>query len=266
MNRRTQQLDIRTPEGVSFSLPLAGPISRCLAWLLDAVCIMAAAKLLGTAAGLLGLFSRDFSSALNIILFFLLSIGYAMALEWYWHGQTLGKRMLGIRVMDIRGLRLSPSQIILRNLLRAVDSLPLVYLLGGCACLISRYAQRLGDLAANTVVIKEMPAVQPDLALLLEDNRYNSLRAYPHLVARLRQRVSPAEAGLALQALLRRKELAPEARVSLFHDIEILLKAKIVFPHDATQGVSAEQYVRNVVDVLFRSQRPHARNSSTGPG
>lgn len=257
MNRLTHQLNIRTPEGVHFALPLAGPISRCLAWLLDAVGIMAAVKFTGALVGLLGILSMDFSQALNFVLFFILNIGYAIILEWYWQGQTLGKRLFGLRVMDIRGLRLSLSQIVLRNLLRAVDNLPMFYLLGGCTCLVNRYAQRLGDLAANTIVIKETRVVQPDLDLLLEKNYYNSLRNFPHLVAKLRQRVSPEEAGLALQALMRRNKLAPEARVTLFQEMETLFKAKVPFPLEATQGVPAEQYVRNVVDVLFRSRREH---------
>lgn len=255
MKRTAHQLSIRTPEGVHFALPLAGPVSRCLAWLLDAIAIIAAVQLLGKVAALFSLFNSDFSRALNLLLFFVLNIGYAILLEWYWQGQTLGKRVFGLRVMDIRGLRLSPSQIVLRNLLRAVDNLPFCYLLGGCACLISRHAQRLGDLAANTIVVKEARVVQPDLDLLLDDLRYNSLRDYPHLVARLRQHISPEEAGLALQALMRRNQLLPEARLALFGEMEILFKTKVPFPGEATHGVPAEQYVRNVVDVLFRSQR-----------
>ena len=255
MSQPIHQLNIRTPEGVDFALPLAGPISRCLAWLLDAVCIMAAAKLMRGVAGVFGFLSMDFSQALSLVLFFVLNIGYAILLEWYWQGQTVGKRVFGLRVMDIRGLRLSPSQIVLRNLLRAVDNLPGCYLIGGCACLISRNAQRLGDLAANTIVIKETRVAQPDLDLLLDEIRYNSLRDFPHLAARLRQRISPEEAGLALQALMRRDKLSPEARVALFREMETLFKTKVPFPMEATRGVPAEQYVRNVVDILFRSQR-----------
>jgi hypothetical protein len=155
--------------------------------------------------------------------------------------------------MDVRGLRLQPYQIIIRNLLRAVDSLPAAYLVGGLTSLFNRYAQRLGDLAANTIVIRERRVVEPDLDVILEKVHYNSLRDYPHLAARLRQQAAPEEAELALQALMRRDALTPEARVALFEELAAHFRQKVTFPQEALEGVSDEQYVRNVVDVLFKA-------------
>src|SRR5262249_58768067 len=62
--------------------------------------------------------------------------------EWYWRGQTVGKRMLRLRVVDRQGLRLQPSQIITRNLLRFVDGLPAFYMLGGLTSLLNRQIGR----------------------------------------------------------------------------------------------------------------------------
>ena len=247
------QLTIRTPEGVTFNLLLAGPISRSLAWLLDAAAIATAALALMSVFSALGKLSADISTALFLVAMFVVNLGYAMVLEWFWNGQTLGKRLLGLRVMDVRGLRLQPYQIIIRNLLRAVDSLPVAYLLGGLTCLSNRHAQRLGDLAANTVVIRERRPEEPDLDLILEKVHYNSLRDYPHLAARLRQLASPEEAELALQALMRRDALTSEARVGLFEELAAHFRQKITFPQEALEGLSDEQYVRNVVDVLFKT-------------
>lgn len=249
------QLTIRTPEGVTFNLALAGPVSRSLAWSLDVACILAVVQISRAIVGMLGIISVDLTGALTTLLFFIVNIGYAIVLEWFWQGQTLGKRILRLRVMDVRGLRLQPSQIIIRNLLRAVDNLPLLYLLGGLVCLISRHAQRLGDLAANTIVVRESKLAEPDLDLILKKNRYNSLQDYPHLVARMRQQVVPEEAGLALQALMRRDELSSQARVSLFGEMAGHFRQKVDFPREAMEGISDEQYVRNVVDVLFRSSK-----------
>jgi len=249
---RDQEIVIRTPEGVAFSLPIAGPFSRFLAWLLDALCLMVGTKIINIIVALSGVISRDLSQTLSIILFFLLSIGYAMALEWFWNGQTVGKRVVGLRVMDSRGLHLHPGQIVIRNLLRAVDSLPICYLLGGVVCLLSRHCQRLGDLAGNTIVVRTARLPEPRLDRILNETRYNSLREHPHLVARLRQRVSPGEADLALQALVRRDELDPDARVDLFQDMAAVFKHKVAFPEEAAVGVSDEQYIRNVVDLLFK--------------
>ncbi len=246
------QMTIRTPEGVTFHLSLAGPVSRCLAWLVDAACILVAFMSIRILIGLLGIISLDISMAAATLIFFGLRTGYAIGLEWYWQGQTVGKRVLGLRVVDINGLRLQPSQIVIRNLLRAVDSLPLFYLIGGLACLAAKHGQRLGDLAANTIVVTSGRIAEPHLDPILEENRYNSLKAYPHLVARLRQRVAPEEAGLVLQALMRRDALWPEARLELFDMLARHLKDKVAFPLEALEGVSHEQYVRNVADVLFK--------------
>ena len=69
------------------------------------------------------------------ILYFVVWIGYGILFEWFWRGQTPGKRLFRLRVMDVNGLRLQFHQILMRNLLRAVDSLPACYLVGGLACL-----------------------------------------------------------------------------------------------------------------------------------
>jgi hypothetical protein len=84
--------------------------------------------------------------------------------------------------------------------------------------------------------------------------KFNSLRQYPHLAARLRQRISPAEAAVAMQALLRRDEFDPIARVELFDDLAAQFRAKVVFPPEATDGITDEQYLRNVVDVIYRTR------------
>jgi uncharacterized RDD family membrane protein YckC len=245
---------IRTPEGVTFALPLSGPLSRFLAWLVDAACLLAATKVIGLLVNLVRAINPDLSQAFSIILFFAVSIGYGIVLEWYWNGQTFGKRVVGLRVMDIRGLRLRPGQIVIRNLLRAVDSLPLCYLLGGTICLISRYSQRLGDLAGNTIVVRTTRLPEPRIDLILNQTRYNSLRDHPRLVARLRQQISPKEADIALRALARRDELEPVARVDLFQAMADLFKQKVAFPKDTVTSISDEQYIRNVVDLLYKKE------------
>lgn len=247
------KLTICTPEGVTFTLPLAGPVSRSLAWIIDTAGILLCYSIFGKLTRLLGLIIPDLYTAVSIFIFFVLRTGYSIAFEWYWRGQTVGKRVMGLRVMDVHGLRLQPSQIIIRNLLRTVDSLPFFYMVGGVTSLINRYGQRLGDLAAGTIVVTSAKAAAPDLDLILEKNAYNSLHAHPHLTARLRQQVVPEEAAVALQALMRRSELLPEARVALFEEIAGLFKSKVSFPPEAVEGVSNEQYVRNVVDVLFKA-------------
>ena len=246
--RKTGTLPLRTPEGIVFSLPLAGPASRFLALLIDVACITAASEALDR---LFGAFKvAGAGQALFAIAYFVLSIGYSIATEWFWRGQTLGKRVVGLRVMDEHALRLEFSQIVVRNLLRFIDGLPIFYLVGGASCFFSRYSQRLGDLAANTIVVRDLKHSQPDLNQLL-GGRYNSMLEHRHLAARLRQRVPPPAATIALDSILRRDQFEPRARVELFAELADYFKALVEFPPEATEQLSDEQYVRNVAEILF---------------
>jgi uncharacterized RDD family membrane protein YckC len=249
---KASTLSIRTPEGIVFSQLLAGPVTRFLAWFIDLLCIAAILMLLGLVMGLLRLVGANFATAISTICYFVVSIGYGIFLEWAWRGQTIGKRIFRLRVVDVEGMRLQFNQIVTRNLLRFVDSLPAFYFVGGVACWLNRNCQRLGDLAANTVVIRSPRLSEPDLDQLLA-GKYNSLRQFPHLAARLRQRVSPGEAAVALQALIRRDEFDPAARVELFGELAGHFRALVVFPAEATDGLADEQYIRNVVDVIYRT-------------
>ncbi|HXJ57672.1 MAG TPA: RDD family protein [Verrucomicrobiae bacterium] len=253
---KTSTLLIRTPEGIVFSQLLAGPVSRFMAWLIDAAILFAVSSILGIVIVLLSMVTGGAGQAIGLLAFFVLSIGYSIYFEWMWRGQTLGKRILRLRVMDAEGLRLKFSQVVIRNLLRVVDMIPM-YLVGGLALVLSRRAQRLGDFAANTVVIRIPKLTEPNLDQLLA-GKFNSLRAFPHLAARLRQRVSAEEGSLALQALVRRDLLEPQARLELFAELANHFRAKVAFPTEATDGTTDEQYVRNIVDLLYRSNRPAA--------
>ncbi len=248
---KTRTLTIRTPEGIAFSLQLAGPLIRFLAWSIDLAAISALSGVLKTVIDLIGLISADLAQAVLMAAYFLVSIGYGIVCEWNFQGRTLGKKLLGLRVVDGQGLRLQFSQVIIRNLIRFVDTLPLFYLVGGLAVLLSPRSQRLGDMAANTLVARNPEIAEPDLQQLLPD-KFNSLRTYPHLAARLRQQISTPEAAVALSALLRREALAPLARLGLYHELAVHFKNKVEFPEEAVIGLSDEQYLRNVVDILFQ--------------
>ena len=250
---KTSVLVIRTPEGIVFSQMLAGPVIRFLAWFIDQLFVQVLLTVTGFMMAMLGIFGGGgFAIAFSIIGWFVVGIGYGIFFEWTWRGQTIGKKLFRLRVVDVEGMRLQFNQIVVRNLLRFVDELPLFYFVGGVTCWLSPKCQRLGDIAANTVVIRSPKVQEPDLDQLLA-GKFNSLRQFPHLVARLRQNSSPAEAGIALQTLLRRDEFDPVARVDLFGDLAAHFRAKVEFPPEATDGVADEQYLRNVVDILYRT-------------
>lgn len=248
------RFQIRTPEGVLFSFTPATPLTRFLAWAIDLCCVTALMITFRIVIALLGIFSGDVASAAQTLAYFVFSIGYGICAEWYWRGQTIGKRVLRLRVIDARGLKLEPAQIVVRNLFRCLDMLPAFYAVGGIACFCTRRFQRLGDLVANTIVVRHPPVREPDFEQLASD-KWNSLREHPHLVARLRQRVSPRLAALLLDAVLRRRSFEPDKRIIVFRELAAHLKELVPFPPETTESVTDEQYVRNVGDVIFRSRR-----------
>lgn len=140
---------VETPEGVELALRVAGPVPRALAWSIDFLIRVAAyiGLLLALAPlGRLGL-------GLLAIAVFVGEWWYPVLFEVYDHGRTPGKRALRLRVLHENGTPVGWSAALVRNLLRAVDFLPLFYGLGLAAMLVSRDFKRLGDLAAGTVVV-----------------------------------------------------------------------------------------------------------------
>lgn len=240
---------MRTPEGVAFHMTLAGPARRALAAVVDLFVVSLASTIASWLVTLLLGWSLDWAAAAQTLLFFILSTGYGIAMEWGWKGRTLGKRLLRLRVVDFDGHRLTAAQIIVRNLLRPVDLLPVFYFVGGAALFLGGRSQRLGDMAAGTTVVWEPEPKPFDLAGL-EEVKYNSLRAVPHVTARLRHRLDPGEIAVALEAVRRAGNFSPEGRVAVFAALASRLKEVQTFPPGVVEGLTDEQLVRGVVDTL----------------
>lgn len=258
---KTSRLSIRTPEGIVFSQWLAGPVIRFFAWFIDMLCLQTVMMGIGIFSVMMGILGPQFIGAFTAISWFVVSIGYGIFFEWCWRGQTIGKKLFRLRVVDAEGMKLQSSQIVVRNLLRFVDQLPSFYFVGGVTCWLNAKCQRLGDIAASTVVVHIPRITEPDLDQLFA-GKFNSLRQFPHLVARLRQNVSPAEADIALRAVLRREEFDPVARVELFGELASHFQQIVQFPPEATDGMPDEQFLRNIVDVLYRTRTETPANQT----
>src|SRR5258706_7089777 len=124
---RQSALVIETPEGVVFSYELATPVTRAFAWVVDALILGTAMSVINKISSAFGALEPDFAAAIGVVAFFVFSIGYAIVCEWRWRGQTIGKRLFRLHVIDSHRLRLRLSQIVFRNLMRLFDSLPLLY-------------------------------------------------------------------------------------------------------------------------------------------
>jgi uncharacterized RDD family membrane protein YckC len=149
------RLTIATPEGVDVEMVLAGLGSRFLARLLDtliqAVCIIALAIVAAAASDAIG----GFAPAVAAVGFFGVLWVYDVAFEMLASGRTPGKRAAGIRVVGTRGEPVTFRASAVRNIVRLFELAFFLYLPAVIAILSTRYNQRLGDLAAGTVVARE---------------------------------------------------------------------------------------------------------------
>lgn len=145
---------LETPEGIELSLRVAGPVARALAWSVDSLIRYGA--LWGLLMVLTMLGGGGFG--LWLIALFLTEWLYPALFEVYAGGATPGKKALGLKVIHANGTPIDWPAALIRNLLRAVDFLPLLYGCGLVAMLCSRDFQRLGDLAAGTIVIYRDPS------------------------------------------------------------------------------------------------------------
>jgi uncharacterized RDD family membrane protein YckC len=152
-----ETLRISTPEGVSLELPLAGVGSRFVALLVDT--LLQVTVFVGIAILLLALGAGGFTGdAVLAVAGFALVFAYPVAFELGASGRTPGKRWSSLRVVCDDGSPITFRASALRNLVRPVDAIPGLYLVGAIAVFASRSNQRLGDLAAGTIVVREQRA------------------------------------------------------------------------------------------------------------
>jgi len=174
-----ETLIIETPERVQLAFALASIGNRFLAALIDHFIQILAMIFLSTLAGFIlrgyGLTSlRDLDEvtpelakwayAILTIVVFLVFAAYFVFFEWLWNGQTPGKRLLKLRVIREDGRPITFWEVLTRNLVRIFDMFPGLYSIGLIAVFLSNRDQRIGDLFAGTVVVRERTDEAPTFA------------------------------------------------------------------------------------------------------
>jgi len=248
-------LTIATPEGVLFRLPLAGPASRLYAMLLDVAIVLGVVNGIGMLVYWVFAKAPGFGFMVIALSEFAIGFAYGALLEGFWNGQTIGKRLFHLRVIDQTGLPLRVEQAWVRNLMRVFDALPFAYLVGGVSILSSPLLQRFGDRVAGTLVVRQTPLSLPGEEFWTRQ-KYNSFVEYPTIAMRLRRAATPELAGLIQDALRRRNELAPYARREIYRELANYLQTEISpFPDELVERLSDEQYLINASGILFGDQR-----------
>ena len=222
------RISVATPEGVTLEVTLAGVGSRFVAGIIDQLLRWSVLLALVT---LLAILEEGIGDGLSgagvvgiIVAVFFVQFGYDVLFETLASGRTPGKRWTGLRVVKKGGTPVGFLASALRNILRIVDSLPGFYLVGILSVMFTANNQRLGDLAAGTLVVRERrqstalpPSAAPGPAPA--DSALYDVSA-----------VSAEELATVRRFLDRRATLTPEARDRLARDMATRLGPKVVGP------------------------------------
>ena len=235
---------ISTPENVDLHLEIAGIGNRLLAQLIDTLiqaAIFAFIAILAVAVGMAisvaPLDSKTKGIAYSILamlailcMFFMQNL-YFIVWEGAWKGQTPGKKLAEIRVIERTGQPIGWGASIIRNLLRVADG---VFLLGLVVMLVDKNERRLGDMCAGTIVIRERQAHITDSEIKVQDG----LEADSTLDV---GRISPADYDLLVDYLKRRGSLTEKARPKVARQIFLHLQEKLADKDSAPESENTEE-------------------------
>jgi uncharacterized RDD family membrane protein YckC len=222
-----EKLSIDTPEQIALEFHLATIGSRFLALAVDtliqalgAAVLLAVALAAGFVAGPFWSGAPTWVFAVVLLGWFTIYYGYFALFESVWNGQTPGKRMLGLRVIHTSGRPVSVYEAVLRNIVRIVDQMPGIYAVAMVSVFLTERSQRLGDLAASSVVVHER--------LSEGETARVEIRAHDPAAPRYGASRLPEQEFLVVETFLRRRhELDGYARVQNAERIARRLREKL---------------------------------------
>ncbi len=242
---------IITPEAVVLDLQTAGVASRVLAGLVDALVQLGLLIVLSLLTGLLSLFTgADLSGILTvqIIIFSLVLMGYPVLSETWMRGRTIGKRTLGLRAVTVEGAPIRFRHAVLRMFGGLVDRLlPPVGITGTLFVLGTARGQRVGDLLAGTIVVRD-----PDRTVLPPAVWFPVPPGFEQYAASIDPTAMTDEQYTVIRSfLMRNRELSPDARFSVALDLAQRVSGALRHPYDRA-AVHPEAYL---LCVIARYQR-----------
>jgi uncharacterized RDD family membrane protein YckC len=251
------RLRIATPEGVDLTVTLAGVGSRFTAALIDLAIEIVLIVAVGILAGVVGSgLGSGYGAALVALLSFVIVLGYDVFFEVLHGGRTPGKQMNGLRVVRAGGDPITFVPSLVRNVLRIIDFLPTMYLTGIVTILATHRNQRVGDLVADTIVVRDRRGRVKSKPDPWQGSASSTPRSagFPLDVSA----ITPEETAAVQQYLARRYDIDPDARRRLAETFVTRLTPKLA---GLPSGLSGERLLEAIVAVKTGTDGP-----SRGPG
>jgi uncharacterized RDD family membrane protein YckC len=234
---------IRTPENLELTYALAGAGSRAAAYLVDCFILFFCSQILINLFVMIVTlpFGPKWGLAISGLLMFAMINSYFILFEWLMSGQTPGKRLIGIRVIKVGGYSLRFLDVLLRNLMRFVDFLPVFYGVGATSLIVTSRCQRLGDLVAGTLVVQQEASATEELLTPLPLPTESETIPLAGRLSAVPGRVI----DLAVEFVIQRNQLAPRYRQQIAVELSDLIAKLAGIPLDPTQ--SAESFLGSVI-------------------
>jgi uncharacterized RDD family membrane protein YckC len=199
--------------------------------------------------------------AILIIVLFLVFAGYFIGFEWLWNGQTPGKRLLKLRVIREDGRPLTLWEAIARNLLRIGDAVPgfviPIYSIGLIVIFLSDRDQRLGDIFAGTVVVRERTDESPTFAETfsnrLTDIAFTRVQNTTGVTANV-SLLTESEIEVVESFLRRRWDLTERQRLWMAWRIALPIMYKLKPGYDP-ENFSYEGFLEDILHRFHAKQR-----------
>ena len=233
-----------TPEAVVLERDIAHLGSRFIGALVDLLVQSAVILLAAAAAPVL---SEDTAIIVVLVVTFAAIFVYPTLTETLWRGRSVGKAAAKIRVIRADGRPVTFPVAMVRNLLRIVDLLPSAYAIGAISILVTRRAQRIGDLAAGTIVVYEARAATPQVWAAPGGEEADRIAGTVDAGG-----LSSEDYQVVRAFLLRRDSLEPPARAALAARLAGTFRDRVAGPPDASAEVFLE-----AVAAAYRER--HAR-------
>ncbi|MBX7173881.1 MAG: RDD family protein [Pyrinomonadaceae bacterium] len=199
--------------------------------------------------------------AIMIIVLFLIFAGYFVFFEWVWNGQTPGKRLMKLRVIREDGRPVTFWEALARNLLRLFDTFPgfviPVYSIGLVTIFMSNRDQRLGDLFAGTVVVRERTDEAPTFAETFSnptaDAAFRRVQKQTLFTGDLKG-ITDAEMEVVETFLRRRWDLSERQRIWMAWRVALPIMYKIK-PGYSLQDFTYEGFLEELIHRYYAKGR-----------
>lgn len=234
-------IEITTTQNVTIRYELADLKDRALAWIIDISILSFGGGLLSMGiVYVVSVLFEGYGTVVVQLIMLVLFLFYTLVQEVFFDGRTLGKRVLGLKVVKLDGKQPTNTDYVIRWLFRSIDIYLTIGSLGALLISSSSKSQRLGGMLSNTAVIKEKPSANFTLEDILKINSIDNYEpSYPDI-----RHATEADMLLIKNALERTKRHSNEAHYKALNELSLKMTSILDLPEKPKDDI---RFLRTLV-------------------